>query len=136
ERFGWHRENLLGAVTQPNGWKDDGWQFFGEHRLLRYLDLENVKAALNADDRADLERVAARLPELVPAQPASLVHGDLWRPNVLAAGPNRPALCDPAATYAWAEMDVSMLWCSGGVPDARFAAYREVRPLEGDWQGR
>lgn len=135
-QHGWHRENLLGAVTQRNDWHDDGWVFFGQCRLLRYLELENVQAALDVDDRALLERVASRLPDLVPAQPASLVHGDLWRPNVLAASATEPALCDPAATYGWAEIDISMLLCSGGVPDACFAAYEEVRPLDAGWRDR
>jgi len=136
ERFGWHRENLLGLVTQDNSWNDDGWDFFGQQRLVRYLALENVERALSPQDRADLERVAGRLTELVPPQPPSLVHGDLWRSNVLATAADRPALCDPAVAYAWAELDVSMLWCSGGVPDSCFDAYNEVRPLDGDWKAR
>lgn len=136
ERFGWHCENLLGLVPQVNAWSDDGWTFFGQQRLLRYLPLKNVDDALTATDRADFERVVARLTELVPAQPPSLVHGDLWRSNVLAKTADEPALCDPAVAYAWAELDISMLWCSGGVPESCFAAYQEVRPLEGDWESR
>lgn len=133
-RFGWHRDNMLGAVDQHNGWFDDGWTFFAEQRLLRYLELDNVRAALSPADRTDLEHLAGRLRDLVPDQPASLTHGDLWRSNVLAAGPDRPALCDPAVSYAWPDTDVSMLWCSGGVPDACFAAYREIRPLPVTWR--
>lgn len=136
DRFGWHRDNMLGAVAQRNPWTDDGWDFFARHRLLRYLEVDHCAAAFTPAERADLERVAGRLRDIVPAQPASLTHGDLWRSNVIAAGPTEPALCDPAISYCWAEVDLSMLWCSGGVPEACFAAYREVRPVEPGWETR
>ncbi len=134
--YGWHSSTMLALIRQDNTWTEDGWEFFGEHRLLAMLRLENVEAALAPEDRSSFDRVIARLPDLVPAQPPSLVHGDLWRSNVLAADADSPALCDPAVSYTWAEVDISMLWCSGGVPECCFDAYQEIRPIEGDWRER
>ena len=36
-RFGWHRDNWLGRRRQINTWDDDGFAFFAQHRLLRWL---------------------------------------------------------------------------------------------------
>src|SRR4051812_29383761 len=37
DRFGWHRDGWLGRMRQVNTWTDDGYAFFAEHRLLRWL---------------------------------------------------------------------------------------------------
>ncbi|MFP3714224.1 fructosamine kinase family protein [Puerhibacterium sp. TATVAM-FAB25] len=36
-RFGWRRDNWLGRRRQVNTWTDDGFEFFAQHRLLRWL---------------------------------------------------------------------------------------------------
>jgi fructosamine-3-kinase len=136
DRFGWEHDNLLGMVTQRNPWHDDGHRFYAECRLLRYLDEPLVDATLEPADRHALERVADRLEELVPPMSAALTHGDLWRANVLAAGPLEPALCDPAVSFTWAERDLAMLWCSGGVPDAFFTSYHELHHPASGWEQR
>ncbi|MEV4104422.1 fructosamine kinase family protein [Nonomuraea sp. NPDC049649] len=71
-RFGWHRDNWLGRRRQVNTWNDDGYEFFARHRLLRWLGERRVREALDVADRAALERLCDRLPELLPARPACL----------------------------------------------------------------
>lgn len=134
-RFGWDIDNYLGRLVQRNPWTADGHAFFAEHRILRYLPTPGCEQALTAHDRSRIGRLAGRLPELVPTQPASLLHGDLWRANVVgtAAG---PAVLDPAVHHGWAEAELSMVWGCGGVPDIFYAAYQEVRPLDAGWQER
>ena len=80
--------NYLGRLVQRNTWTDDGHAFFAEQRVLRYLDEPRSTEALTATDRSRVEHLAARLPALVPDQPASLLHGDLWWANVI--GPAEP----------------------------------------------
>ena len=117
-RFGWHRDNWLGRRRQVNTWDDDGFAFFAQHRLLRWLGEPRVEAALDAADRAALERLCDRLPELLPDRPACLTHGDLWAQNVLATPDGRPALIDPAVSYTWAEVDLAHLWSTAPPPEA------------------
>ncbi|WP_129667345.1 fructosamine kinase family protein, partial [Phytoactinopolyspora endophytica] len=93
-RFGWHRDNWLGRRRQVNTWEDDGFEFFAQHRLLRWLGERRVEEALDATDRAALKRLCDRLPELLPVRPACLTHGDLWALNVMATPDGRPALID------------------------------------------
>ncbi len=137
-RFGWHRDTWLGRRRQVNTWADDGFAFFAEHRLLRWLGEPRVDAALDAEDRAALERLCARLPELLPAAPACLTHGDLWTQNVLATADGRPALIDPAVSYMWAEVDLAHLWTTVPPPeaDAFFDRYAELTGLDAGWGER
>jgi fructosamine-3-kinase len=137
-RFGWHRDNWLGRRRQINTWNEDGFAFFAEHRLLRWLGHPRVEAALDAGDRAALERLCRRLPELLPDRPACLTHGDLWTQNLLATPDGRPALIDPAVSYLWAEVDLAHVWTTSPPPEAHrfFAVYAELTSLDAGWPAR
>ncbi|MEV4119713.1 fructosamine kinase family protein [Micromonospora sp. NPDC049645] len=137
-RFGWHHDNWLGRRRQVNTWNDDGHAFFAQHRLLRWLDEPRVGAALDAGDRAALERLCHRLPDLLPDRPACLTHGDLWAQNILATPDGQPALIDPAVSYTWAEVDLAHVWSTSPPPEARrmFEVYAELTSLDSDWRAR
>lgn len=116
--------------------------FYATHRILRYLKEPPVEAALTTEDRAGLHRVCERLPRLVPPAPAAITHGDLAPANVLATRDGRPALIDPAVSFGWPEVDLSMLywiglaWPGARVPDRFFDAYAERRPIVEGWRDR
>jgi fructosamine-3-kinase len=136
ERFGWDSDGWLGILPQYNRWYDDGHAFFAEQRLLRYVIEPKADAVLTAEDRAALERLCARLPEIVPADPPSLTHGDLWHNNVVATAQGEPAFIDPAVSWTWPEVDLSMMYCADHSPARFFDAYQEIRPLERGWRER
>ncbi|GAB4054187.1 fructosamine kinase family protein [Catellatospora paridis] len=137
-RHGWHRDGWLGRLRQDNTWHDDGYAFFAQRRVLRWLPEPLVEQAFDAADRRGLERLCAALPELVPPSPPVLTHGDLWAGNVLADDTGAPVLIDPAVSYAWAELDLGMLWCSPPLPGKErfFDAYAEHAPLRDGWRDR
>lgn len=136
--FGWHRDGWLGRMRQDNAWESDGYTFFAEHRVLRWLPEPLVLATFDRDERRSLERLCAALPELVPYQPAVLTHGDLWSANVMADVAGAPVLIDPAVSYMWSEIDLSMFWCSPrpAGSDRFFAAYADYAPLRDGWRDR
>ena len=138
DRFGWHHDTWLGRRRQVNTWEDDGFTFFAQHRLLRWLDEPRVAAALDDADRRALERLCDRLPELLPDAPACLVHGDLWAQNVLATSVGEPALIDPAVSYTWAEVDLAHVWTTAPPPEAAvfFDRYAELTGLDAGWRER
>ncbi len=138
DRFGWHGDNWLGRRRQVNTWTDDGFEFFAQHRLLRWLAEPRVSAALDTTDRAALEHLCERLPELLPEQPACLVHGDLWAGNVLATAGGTPALIDPAVSYTWAEIDLAHLWTTAPPPESApfFDLYADLTGLDDGWRER
>jgi fructosamine-3-kinase len=137
-RFGWYRDNWLGRRRQANDWNDDGFAFFAQHRLLRWLGEPRVEAALDTADRTALERLCHRLRDVLPDRPACLTHGDLWAQNVLSTPDGRPALIDPAVSYMWAEVDLAHLWSTSPPPEAQrcFDVYADLAGLEGDWRAR
>jgi protein-ribulosamine 3-kinase len=134
-RFGFLHDNYIGSTPQPNPWFEDGFLFFGEQRLLFQAQLANQRGLLASGEVRRVERLARRLPDLIPAQPASLVHGDLWGGNAMTDAQGRPAIIDPAAHYGWAEAELAMTTLFGAFPEGFYRAYQEARPLEeGFWQ--
>jgi fructosamine-3-kinase len=138
DRFGWHRDGWLGRLRQDNTWEQDGHVFFAERRILRWLAEPLVDAAFDREERRALERLCAALPELIPPQPPSLNHGDLWQENLLATSDGEPVLIDPAVHYGWPESELSMLWCATRPPVSErfFAVYREIAGLHDGWEER
>ena len=106
--------------------------------MRRYLTEPPAEQALTATDRRALERLCARLPELIPPMPAVLTHGDLWTGNLVSQPGGRITVIDPAVSYTWAEVDLSMLWGNPRPPasDRFFAVYQELNPSLPGWTDR
>jgi fructosamine-3-kinase len=136
DKFGYHQDNYLGVLPQRNPWTTDGHAFFAEHRLLRYLEEPTCHKQLPEADRRRLERVAGRLTELVPQQPPSLLHGDLWHGNLLPSPTGHPALIDPAVYYGWPEAELATLLIYNRLSETFFDAYEELHPLAPGWRAR
>jgi fructosamine-3-kinase len=133
--FGFEHDNYIGSTPQPNTWVDNGYTFFAEHRLGFQARLAERQGLLALTDVQRVHRLAERLPGLIPAQPASLIHGDLWGGNAITDQNGAPAIIDPAAHYGWAEAELAMTTLFGSFPEAFYRAYQEVRPLEnGYWE--
>jgi protein-ribulosamine 3-kinase len=135
-RYGFEHDNYCGSTPQPNTWCEDGYHFFSEHRLRFQAQLASQRGLLQRDDLKRVERICERLPELIPAQPASLIHGDLWSGNAIAGPQGEPAIIDPAAHYGWAEAELGMTTLFGGFPHTFYDAYVEARPLAPGWRQR
>jgi fructosamine-3-kinase len=137
DRFGWSRDGYLGRVIQRNPWTTSGHEFFAQHRVLRYLEDPHVWQMLTSADRRALERLCDRLPDIIPDMPPVLTHGDLWPGNMLSRD-SRIAVIDPAVSYTWAEVDLSMLWGCQRPPAAQrfFDVYQELNPSPPDWAER
>ncbi len=134
--FGFEENNFIGSTPQPNPWTADGYEFFAEHRLGYQAELALQQGLINRADFRAVLALATKLPHLVPEQPASLIHGDLWSGNAIAGPNGEPAIIDPAAYYGWAEAELGMTNLFGGFPEAFYKAYEEARPLEDGWRGR
>jgi fructosamine-3-kinase len=122
-RFGWSRDNFIGATPQANGWRDDWPSFFAECRLAPQLRLAEARGY-----RFEIGKVLDLLAQHRP-QP-SLLHGDLWRGNVAFTRGGVPVLFDPAVYYGDREADLAMSELFGGFPGNFHAAYHAAYPLD------
>jgi fructosamine-3-kinase len=131
ERFGWARDNWIGASPQPNGWSDDWVAFWREKRLALQLRLAaRHRLPSRMIDRG--ERLAADCDAFfrdhAPAR--SLLHGDLWGGNAGALPGGEPVVFDPAAYVGDREADLAMTGLFGGFPADFHAAYHASWPLD------
>lgn len=136
ESFGFVHDNYAGSTPQPNPWTGNGYQFFAEHRLNFQARLAVDKGLLSGREADLVSRLALKLPELVPEQPPSLIHGDLWGGNAISGPSGEPALIDPAAHYGWAEAELGMTMLFGSFGGDFYRAYNQVNPLENGWRSR
>ena len=130
ERFGWHRDNTIGATPQANTWSDDWVQFLGEHRLGFQLDLaakNGFDGSLQRDGRRLIDSLARFFSGYWPEP--SLLHGDLWGGN-WAVADGEPVIFDPAVYYGDREADIAMTMLFGGFGSDFYAAYEKAWPFE------
>jgi protein-ribulosamine 3-kinase len=138
DRFGWRRDNFIGATPQSNRPQHEHWShFFATHRLRPQLAL----AAKRGMERKWLnlgEGIAENLGGFfIDYQPApSLLHGDLWSGNVGALADGTPVLFDPAVYHGDREADLAMAELFGGFPESFYAAYRQAWPLDHGYETR
>lgn len=135
-RFGFDHDNYIGSSPQVNPWMENGYTFFARHRLNSQAETALRHGLLSQADRDRVGALAALLPKLVPEQPASILHGDLWSGNWMTDSQAQPAIIDPAAYYGWAEADLAMMTLFGAPGPGFWEGYQEVRPLEPGYRQR
>ena len=129
-RFGWDRDNTIGATRQANGWMLEWAEFFRERRLRPQLSLaaENgFGATLGERGEQLLESIPLLLAGHTPRP--SLLHGDLWAGNWMAARGGEPVIFDPAVYFGDRETDLAMTRLFGGFGAAFYRAYEAAAPL-------
>jgi len=135
-RFGFDHNNYLGSTPQINTWEDDGYKFFSEHRLLYQAELARKHHLLDSVNYQLLIALLKKLPSLIPQQPASLLHGDLWSGNLHTDEGGNPVLIDPAVHFGWAEAELAMMNLFGSTPEKFFKAYESVHLLQSGYKER
>lgn len=105
-----------------------------ERRVVPLARQAAEDGALPADAVADAERIDPAA--LGPAEPPTLVHGDLWAGNRLVDAAGRNWLIDPCAHYGHREVDLAMMRLFGGFAPEAFTAYQDAFPLATGWEGR
>ena len=130
-RFGWPRNNFIGATPQFNRESEDWVSFFREQRLGFQLRLAGENG-----HRGHLQESGARLMAGLSgffkgyAPHPALLHGDLWGGNWGVIQDGGPVVFDPAVYRGDRETDLAMTELFGGFPRDFYDAYRLHAPLD------
>lgn len=117
-KYGFERDNYIGAGVQKNTTKDSWVDFFSECRLRPQFEL-----AENFFDAGMVRKINRLLDGLnrylIEPDRTSLLHGDLWSGNFMSDEKGLPMLIDPAVYVGCNEADIAMTELFGGF-DKRF----------------
>jgi fructosamine-3-kinase len=135
--YGLDRDGFIGRLPLPNRPADTWAEFYAVRRVLPYLKLARDRGAVTDSQAATIEAIVPRLADLVPEEPPSRLHGDLWNGNVLWGLDGHAWLIDPAVYGGHREVDLAMLALFGLPHLPRMLdAYDEAAPLADGWQDR
>jgi fructosamine-3-kinase len=137
--YGLDHDNTIGGIPQHNAPHADWLTFFRERRLAPQIALAARRGRLPSPRRRGLERLLERLDDLIRGASArpSLIHGDLWGGNVLAAASDgTPALIDPAVSFSDRAAEIAFTELFGGFGPRFLAAYQAAWPLDPGYADR
>ncbi|PUZ24240.1 Fructosamine-3-kinase [Chitinophaga costaii] len=134
--FGYHTSNYIGNLKQYNTAYSSWPVFYAMNRLLPLAREAFDQQKMDKETVQQLEQLCKRLPEIFPAEPPALLHGDLWSGNFMVGDHGKACIYDPAVYYGHREIDLAMTRLFGGF-DTRFHyAYQAIYPLSHGWQSR
>ncbi|MCD6661004.1 MAG: fructosamine kinase family protein [Lentimicrobium sp.] len=136
DTFGLNHNNYIGSLAQNNNQSNSWTDFYVTQRLEPLVKQAYEKGLLSNSNTADFDRLFSILDDLIPGEPASLLHGDLWNGNFLIDKNGTACLIDPAVYYGHREMDIAMTKLFGGFSPRFYDSYNQEYPLENDWKER
>jgi len=135
--YGFDEDGFIGRLPLPNRTAPTWAEFYATRRVLPYLKLARDRGHATEEHAAAVEAVIGRLPDLLPEEPPSRLHGDLWNGNVIWALDGVARVIDPAAYGGHREADLAMMALFGLPHLPRvMEAYAEVSPLADGWEER
>lgn len=129
QQYGFDEDNYIGSLPQENTWQQSWVNLFVEHRLKPQVDLAKSKGLLTNQYPSLFEKLFTKLPEFFEDEKPALLHGDLWRGNLLFNEKTDPVLIDPAVYYGSRHMDLAMTTLFGGFAPAFYESYHHHFPL-------
>ncbi|CAA6824391.1 MAG: Unknown protein [uncultured Thiotrichaceae bacterium] len=136
-RFGWHRDNTIGATPQSNQQHQDWVTFWCKERLVFQLNLAKHNGLSNKQYEDGLKlanNVSVFFDSYSPV--ASLLHGDLWGGNCSQDLTGNPVIYDPAVYFGDRETDLAMMELFGGFSSSCFDSYAEHYPIDEGYSTR
>jgi fructosamine-3-kinase len=134
--FGLNSDNYMGALPQRNTFHGNWKDFFIHERLMPQIGLAADLGLAGKATLRQFESLYPRLDDFFPAEPPSLLHGDLWNGNYIVSEQGTAALIDPAVYYGHREVDIAMTTLFGGFSAEFYEGYNEAFPLEKGWRDR
>ncbi|RAW03253.1 fructosamine kinase family protein [Pseudochryseolinea flava] len=133
--FGLDHNNYIGSLPQVNHVNNSWIDFLITTRLNAQVEIAVDNGMADNMIIGKFEKLYRKLSSLLPNEKASLLHGDLWRGNLITSQ-GAPCLIDPAVYYGHREVDIAMTQLFGGFDPSFLSSYNEVFPLEKNWLER
>lgn len=130
ELFGLKHDNYMGSLVQKNSQTANFTDFYIDNRIEPQVRLAVSEGVMDKQASKGFENFYKRLDELIPKEPASLVHGDLWRGNLLFSRDEVPYFVDPAIAFNHREVDLAMLKLFGNPSEVLFETYEDFYPTQ------
>jgi protein-ribulosamine 3-kinase len=136
EYHGLHFNNYVGALAQNNEYMANGVEFYIEKRLKVQVSKAMFNNKIDSKLYDDFQKLFKLLPNLLPNEKPSLLHGDLWSGNLMVGANGNATLVDPSAYYGLREADIAFSTLFGGFNVAFYEAYNEAFRLEPGFKNR
>ncbi|MEP1095488.1 MAG: fructosamine kinase family protein [Cyclobacteriaceae bacterium] len=133
---GLDHHNHIGRLHQSNHQHQDWDQFFILERLQPQLVLAEEHGRVDSSIRTGFEKIFNKLSQLIPKEPPSLLHGDLWSGNFLCGPKSRTFIFDPAVYFGHRETEIAFTRLFGGFEPHFYTAYSEEFALESGFEDR
>jgi len=134
--FGSGEDNYIGSLDQNNDQHDEWHSFYTECRIKPLVKKLFDSGDFTAADIRDADLFCKSLKTILPNEPPSLLHGDLWAGNYMIISSGYAAIFDPAVYCGHREMDIGMTKLFGGFDQRFYGAYNGIYPLEKGWEKR
>lgn len=134
--FGLDHDNYIGRLPQKNSKEISATDFFINQRLLPQLDLSMAHQTITKELRNKFDTLFLKMDSLLPNEPPSLIHGDLWNGNFVVGEEGNVVLIDPAVSYFSREADLAMSKLFGGFDETFYSSYHHTFPLQPQWEKR
>lgn len=136
EYYGLDHDNYIGSLLQHNRKNQSFIEFLITNRLNPFVRSAYDKGLLTLSDTKQFDLLYSKLPNLIPNEVPSLIHGDLWSGNLIIGSTGEACLIDPAVYFGCRETDIAMARLFGGFPQVFFDSYNEMFSMIKGWQER
>lgn len=134
--YGLESNNYIGLLPQINTPNTSFIDFWITKRLDYQLKLAVNSEAISKEYIKKFEQFYYKLENLVPIEPPSFIHGDLWAGNFMTDTKGEAVIIDPAVYYGHRECDIAMSKLFGGFDKQFYIAYHSEMPMEKNWEQR
>lgn len=129
-QYGLDHDNFIGILPQSNCQHPSWIAFYTEERLRPQMEIARQRGYLPPQREKNLQKLIDCLPRYLNENSPSLLHGDLWRGNMMILENGQPAVIDPAVYYGHREVEIAFMQLFGGFSERFYSAYQANFPLE------
>ena len=134
DKYGFKFDSQIGGLKQPNSYSSNWINFFRDHRLSIIFELINQNEPMPSLINRRLEAVIKNLENFIPSKPRiSLLHGDLWKGNILFHNKKLVGLIDPGIFFGHNELEIAYLRWFNEINTSFLDYYSEIIKIEKDY---